>query len=127
MDAKIIAIAQSIVSNAEKIPDKQIPAMMKEIVEYLAKENIIGKWRDIEHAINDVWKEVYGASKITVMSAHPLTQEANEEIEKIAYGADIHRKIDERLIGGAIIRIDDKRIDGSIAGKLQKLKYTLSK
>ncbi|MFH1611115.1 MAG: F0F1 ATP synthase subunit delta [Patescibacteria group bacterium] len=127
MDAKIKTIAHTIVSQVEKVPDSKIPGIMQEVVEYLAKEKLIDHWREIEQAIHQVWKEVYGASKITVVSAHPITQETNEAIEKIAYGADITRRVDERLIGGSIIRIDDKRVDGSIAGQLQKLKTILSK
>ncbi|MBU4315255.1 F0F1 ATP synthase subunit delta [Patescibacteria group bacterium] len=127
MDAKIKTIAHTIVSQIKNVPDAKIPGVMQEIVEYLAKEKLIDQWREIEQAIHQVWKEVYGASKITVVSAHPITQETNEAIEKIAYGADITRRVDERLIGGSIIRIDDKRVDGSIAGQLQKLKTILSK
>jgi F0F1-type ATP synthase delta subunit len=127
MDAKIKTIARTIISQTETLSDKQIPIVMKEIVEYLAGEKLLGRWREIEMAINQVWKEIYGASKITVVSAHELTAEVERAIEEIAYGADITKRVDERLIGGSIIRIDDRRIDGSIAGQLQKLKTTLSK
>lgn len=120
-------IARVLVDQIESAGDQEIPEIMKEFVGFLAQEKLLGEWREIETQIHQVWKEKYGASKITVVSAHPLTEAADQEIEKLAKGADIERRVDERLIGGSIIRIDDKRIDGSIAGALQKLKMTLSK
>ncbi len=98
---------------------------IKAFVGFLAEHNMLDKWRDIELAIDQVWKETFGASSIKVLSAHELTEEAKKALSEIAPGADVSTSVDERLIGGAVIRIDDKRIDGSITGKLQLLKRTL--
>lgn len=98
---------------------------MKRFVSFLAEHNILDQWRDIERAIEQVWKELYGASTIKVLSAHQLTQEAQKALGELAPGAELITSVDERLIGGAVIRIDDTRIDGSITGKLQRLKRTL--
>ena len=46
-------------------------------------------------------------------------------LQKIAPGADFIERIDPRIIAGAIVRIDDKKIDGSIAGSLRRLKQSL--
>lgn len=127
MDAKIKTITKTLVTQLEHVHENEIKQVMKDFVKFLSEEKMIYKWREIEQAIHQTWKEVYGASSITVVSAHSLSEELNEQIEKIAKGADIQRRVDERLIGGSVIRIDDKRIDGSIAGNLQKLKMTLSK
>ena len=127
MDKNTKTIARVLVDQLEDVSYENVPDVMKEFVKYLADNKLLGSWREIETCIHKAWKEKYGASKITVVSAHPLTESANAEIEKIAKGADIERRVNERLIGGSIIRIDDKRIDGSIAGMLQKLKMTLSK
>jgi len=127
MDVKIKTIARVLVDQIETVSEDEISETMKEFVSFLAQEKMIDKWREIETAIHAAWKEKYGASKITVVSAHPLTEAANAEIEKFAKGADIIRRVDERLIGGSVVRIDDKRVDSSIAGSLQKLKMTLSK
>ncbi|MBT3230343.1 hypothetical protein HN358_00965 [Candidatus Uhrbacteria bacterium] len=127
MDTNAKTIARVLVDQLEDLEYEAVPDVMKEFVAFLAENKLLGSWREIEMHIHKAWKEKYGVSKITVVSAHPLTELANEEIEKLAKGADIVRRVDERLIGGSVIRIDDKRIDGSIAGTLQKLKMTLSK
>ncbi|MBT4857324.1 hypothetical protein HON52_04040 [Candidatus Uhrbacteria bacterium] len=98
---------------------------VKAFVAFLAENDMLDKWREIELAIGKVWKEEFGASSIKVLSAHPLTQEARKIIGEIAPGAELSTAVDERLIGGAIIRIDDKRIDGSITGQLRALRKSL--
>ena len=40
---------------------------------------------------------------------------------------DLKEKIDESLIGGAIIRMDDKQLDASISSSLKALKQKFSK
>ncbi len=49
------------------------------------------------------------------------------ELLKKAYQADIHltEKIDTEILGGFILRIDDKQVDASIVRKLQKIKNEL--
>jgi F-type H+-transporting ATPase subunit delta len=98
---------------------------MKTFVAFLAEHGQLNQWREIEKAIDQIWKEKFGASSIRVLSAHELTDEARKVIEEIAPGADLSTAVDERLIGGAIIRIDDKRIDGSITGQLRTLRKSL--
>lgn len=127
MDAKIKKITNVLLDHIERASENEIPRIMKDFVAYLDQEKLLGAWREIEQMIHALWKEKYGVSKITILSAHPLTETAEKEIQKLANGADIERRVDERLIGGAIIRIDDKRIDSSMAGSLQRLKMTLSK
>ena len=63
---------------------------------------------------------------IQVNSAHALSAEALSAIEKIAKGADVTTKVESELIGGAVIRLDDKIIDGSMAGSLKKLTRSLA-
>ena len=99
---------------------------VKEFVQFLSDEKLMGSWREIEREIHQTWKEKYGASKVTIFSAHEFTDDANKIISDLIKGADVFQKVDDRLIGGAVIRIDDQRIDGSTAGALRRLKATLA-
>ena len=51
-----------------------------------------------------------------------LSTEARDAITAHANGAELTEIVDNRLIGGAIIRIDNTRIDGSVTGALMRLK-----
>ena len=49
-----------------------------------------------------------------------ISNETNSEV-------DLKEKIDESLIGGVIIRMDDKQLDASISSSLKALKQKFSK
>lgn len=105
--------------------DKKIEETAQALVTLLAEYGMLQDWQKIEQEIHGVWKERYGASKISIVSAHPLSKELHEAIEKKANGAQIIERVDPRLLGGAVMRIDDTRIDGTISGKLRRLKTAL--
>lgn len=109
------------VTRAESV--KIIDAFVRE----LSTRGMMHTWRDVEREIHSAWKRKFGAASVTIVSAHPLTVAMRKAIEKNAPGADITERIDERLMGGAVIRIDDRRIDASVAGTLQRLKYHLER
>ena len=121
-DAKKLAeILVKATAGQESVTDE-----VKEFVSLLAEHRMLDRWREIEQAIEGVWKEEYGVATIQVNSAHALSAEALSAIEKIAKGADVTTKVESELIGGAVIRLDDKITDGSMAGSLKKLTRSLA-
>lgn len=68
---------------------------------------------------------------ITIVSATPLeNQQVHEIVEKYkrlyhAANAKMNLEIDKRLIGGVKVKIGDKVVDGTIAGRLEDLKAVL--
>ncbi len=109
---------------ADKTP-AQIKAIMKEVIELLAERNSLARWRELEVALHQAWKNVNGASKITIVSAHELTKEAKKALDEQAHGAEVVEIVDNRLIGGAVIRLDNSRLDGSVTGSLMRLKNAM--
>ena len=70
------------------------------------------------------------APSAEVISALPLTEEEKEVIKKdilAKVGADtqVTFKVDPSIMGGIIIRIGDKVLDGSVSGQLQELRESL--
>jgi F-type H+-transporting ATPase subunit delta len=66
-----------------------------------------------------------------VTSAAPLTPEEREAFRQrlqVAYGelVDIDYRVDASILGGAIVQVGDKVVDGSIAGKLNALRDRLA-
>lgn len=118
-------IAKTLVEHQDGKSDAEAKQIVKDVVSFMVENNLLEKWRDLEVAIHDAWKEKYGVSTVKIVTAHELSSEARKVLQEIASGADLIEKVDERLIGGAVIRIDDKRIDGSIAGSLRRLKTKL--
>jgi F-type H+-transporting ATPase subunit delta len=89
---------------------------------------------DLVHPIAEAFIKLYKKDQnildVTVISATKLDDAAKAKIlTKINAGfngtIELTEKIDPSLIGGFIIRIDDKQIDASIASELTNLKNIL--
>ncbi|WP_116963601.1 F0F1 ATP synthase subunit delta [Fastidiosibacter lacustris] len=70
------------------------------------------------------------AKKAKFTTAFPVLEVEIEKLkkrleQKYQCAIEVEMAVDSSLIGGAIIVIGDQVIDGSIKGKLQKLKYEL--
>jgi len=77
------------------------------------------------------YNQEHNIAKVHLTTANPLTDSQRKDIlefVKSAYdfsSVEMEEKVDEDLIGGLVLRIDDKQIDGSIKRKLQDIKQEL--
>lgn len=74
-------------------------------------------------------EKVSGASA-DVTSAVPLTDKEQEQVKedvlaKLGGSATVSFKVDPSILGGLIIRVGDKILDGSVAGKLENMRQTV--
>jgi F-type H+-transporting ATPase subunit b len=64
-----------------------------------------------------------------VTSALPLSQEEEESVKKDilakAGAKDVFFRVDPGILGGLVIKVGDKVLDGSVAGKLESLRQSL--
>ncbi len=68
----------------------------------------------------------------SIVSATPLTEKTKQEIlDRIAPAFEgslqLSESVDSSLLGGFVIRIEDKQIDASVANKLKELRQELVK
>ena len=75
-------------------------------------------------------EESLAGTSAEVTSALPLTKKEQETvrkeiIEKMGSSASISFRVDPNILGGIIIRVGDKVLDGSVSGKLQGLSQSL--
>ncbi len=108
----------------DKTPN-EVNDVVAAFVALLAQRRLLPLWRAVERELHAVWKARYGASQVTIVSAHALTDLARQTIAAAAPGADISERVDPRLMAGAVVRIDDRRIDGSLAGRIARLQKAL--
>ncbi len=76
----------------------------------------------------DLFKNI---QKATVVSASPLSDEARANIQRLVANktnksVQLSERIDENLIGGFILTINDLQIDNSIQAQLRKIKTSIS-
>lgn len=60
-----------------------------------------------------------------VTSALPLTNAEQEAVKKNFGAKEVNFKIDPAILGGLVVKIGDKVLDGSVAGKLEGLRQSL--
>lgn len=87
--------------------------------------------------IIEKFEEIYNQeNEIVVVQLVSASELENDQIEKITnflkekYSAKeivLNQKVDKDVIGGLIVKVGDDVIDGSIRGKVQRLRQDLSK
>lgn len=60
-----------------------------------------------------------------VTSALPLTGDEQETVKKNFSATDVTFKVNPAILGGLVVKIGDKVLDGSVAGKLEGLRHSL--
>ena len=87
--------------------------------------------KNIALYFNDLVKKDLGIQSVSIKSASELSKDAEATLVKAvkeAYNTDVELEtsVDESLIGGFILRVDDKQLDASVATSLRTIKRELS-
>jgi len=98
----------------------------------LARNKRLGLMAEISQTYEALRAEQEKVLDVEVVSAYPLTDAEKERLvaslaSRYDRRVELASRVDESLIGGAIIRAGDTVIDGSVRGKLQKLSEALLK
>jgi len=72
-----------------------------------------------------VWGEMFGPKEISLVTAHRIPAVLKEKIAEALPNAEVRAVIDPRLIGGAVLRMDDRILDSSVVGTLERMKKSL--
>lgn len=87
---------------------------------------IPGIFRNLE----DLYRQEEGIKSVVLTSAQPLDEAVVLQIRKILEKelnakVEMTQKVNEELIGGYVVRFDDKQYDASIATQIKKVKEKL--
>src|SRR5690554_1903804 len=87
---------------------------------------------EIANAFTSVYRKHLGIVAAEITSAVPLSDAEREKAISVVKGmgtgkVELTEKIDKSIIGGFIIRVDDKLYDASVASRVTALKRTFSK
>jgi len=77
------------------------------------------------------YNEFKGVQKATVITTVPLTDELRAQFSHIVASAtgktiELEEKVDSNLIGGYVLRVNDRQIDASLRSRLNELKLQLA-
>jgi F-type H+-transporting ATPase subunit delta len=106
-------------SDQEKILDN--------FVKVLVANNDLRLFDQIAQEFHKIDLNRQGIKQVNVRSAHPLTKENEKailaELNKLAKTKfEVKQEVDERLIGGVVIKMDDQVLDTTVKNQLEQLK-----
>ena len=102
----------------------------KKFLQSLAEHDRLPLITEVREQFEELRAEEQKSLDVEVISAFPLNDAQTEALKqalnkKFNKEIAIESRVDQHLIGGAVIRAGDTVIDGSIRGKLQKLAENL--
>ena len=111
--------------------DGRINAVTLTFLQVLVDHRRVDVIETIEASFRKVADERGGIVRATVSSAVPLSQEELDETRQrlsriTGAQVEIEQRLDETLIGGMVVRIGDRLIDGSVKGQLRQIAKALS-
>jgi len=109
----------------------KVDAVSYSIFEIITRKNREAILYDIANEFITAYDEYRGIQKATVITTTPLTDELRVQFNKIVKDAtgktvELEEKVDPTLIGGYLLRVNDRQIDASLRSRLNELKLQLT-
>lgn len=126
-------IAQAIYLSTKDKSAGGMSNVYKNIVNFLAKKNLISKSSDILKKLKKIINDENGIFEAKVFTARKLNDTSKKELKHILQNhyktteVDLVEILDPKLLGGLRIEINDEVIDNTIKNKINKLKNHLIK
>ena len=123
--------ATALIDSLEDTNPKDQEKVLDNFVKVLAEHNDLRLFDQIQQEFHKQDLAKKGITQVEVKSAHPLNKENEkaviQQLNRIVKGKiELKKELDERLIGGVVIRMEDQEIDASVKNQLEQLKGTLS-
>jgi F-type H+-transporting ATPase subunit delta len=114
----------------DKVWGGKVTPLMKSFLGVVNLKNAMRKLPEIADAYDDLLDEQQGKVEVDVTVAQKLSPEQLEQVRQrvgAALGKDavVHQYVDESIIGGLVLRVQDKLIDASVRNQLQAMREQL--
>ena len=120
--------AQALLEAIQITNAKDHDKVLEKFVKTLAQNGDLGKHVEIEKEYRMLEMKEKGISQAEVTTAKNLEINSGllKELNQIVGNkVEIKNKVDEGIIGGVVVRVDDTLIDASVRGQLDKLNQSL--
>jgi len=114
----------------EEVFAKNTNALTYSFLMLLITNNREGYLKDITRNFHDTYRKEAGYKAAKLISASEIDPSTLEQFRDLIRKhfkteVDLTCKVDNKLIGGFILQVEDQQIDASVASKLKKLKKEL--
>ncbi len=126
-------IARAIYLASKDKPHAEHSVFFKNVVNFLSRKRLLSKAPDILARLDKIINEDKGVIVAKVTSVEKINDDTNKEIAQILarrYSGkeiDLEENLDEKLIGGYKIEVNDEVIDLTIKNRIAKLQAYLTK
>ncbi|MDQ6480840.1 ATP synthase F1 subunit delta [Dyadobacter sp. LHD-138] len=109
----------------------KVNAVSYSIFEIITRKNRESILDAIADEFIKAYNEYRGIQKATVITSTPLTEELRKQFNTIVATAtgktvELEEKVNPSLIGGYLLRVNDRQIDASLRNRLNELKLQLA-
>ena len=125
-------IAEAIYLGAKDKTGGEQTSFYKKVVHFLVKKKLLSKTAGILEALNKITNKYENKIVAKVSSAKKLDQNTNKELTSMltrryrAASVDLEERLNESLLGGFRIEVDDEVIDLTIKNKIKQLQAHLT-
>lgn len=125
--------AISLFESVDGKKDGEVGAVIKSFLELLVKNNDLSKAEKIIAEFVKLWNKKEGVVESEITTARKLDKASSDSLKKMvaeltgAKKVIVNEKIDEKILGGAVIRYDDQILDASLKTRLAGLKEKMVK
>ena len=124
--------AQALFDAISHTQSKDHDRVLDNFVQILAANNDLRMFDLISEEFENVRLKSEGKIKATVSSARKMDEATNKQVvellnKTVKSNVEITNKIDEKLVGGFVVRMEDTVIDASIKRQINELKNNLEK
>jgi len=123
--------AQALYQLTKNKPENEVDVTIEKFVNNLRQNGLVGKVNEIIKKFIEIYNKENGILQAKIITARKLNEEMIEKIKdnlRKKYQAEkieLETMIDKKLKGGIKIIVGEDILDGSIAGRLAKLKNSL--
>lgn len=112
--------------------ESQIDDLITKFVAQMKKMGDIKKAKEVVNQFEAIYNKKNGIVKAVVTTTRKLTDTENDEVIEFikkkynVANVEMDTVIDKNIKGGIIIKVGDEVLDGSVNGRLNKLKLSLN-
>jgi len=125
--------ARGLYEAVQEKKDGEVKGVLKKFIEVLVKNNDFKKAKDVIRNLDKIFREEEGILEAEIVVASPLKKEMVKIVKDYvtdmsgAKKVEVAERVDKSILGGVIIKYEDKIVDGSLKSKLSRLKMNLAK
>ncbi len=120
--------ARALYEAVHETAPKDHDVVLDNFVKILAQNGDLGKYEDIEkeYTLLEMKEKGISEAQVTVAREMNINSTIIEELNNVVKGkVELTTKVDEGIVGGVIVRVDDTLIDASVKTQLNNLNQEL--